>query len=250
MAHRATGFPLVGAHAAADCTSCHDTLRQDRWTRPAADCYSCHARDYQRADVHPNHVTANFSKSCDTCPAQDAFSPARVRHDLSGARRVLRLGALASATAAPRACYDRYQDEYAAAADPPHASFGLRQCRAATPSSPGPGQADLARPGLPIRTATTPSPARSATAGALPPANFTCIGCHTQATLDVTTATSRLRVGELRLLRLSTREARNDRPSRRLPPYAAAPASRPTGSGQRAAPAGLRRPGRAHGVAR
>jgi len=190
--HRATAFPLVGAHAAADCTACHDTTRQDRWTRPAADCYSCHARDYQRNDIHPNHVAAGFSRNCDTCHAQDSFSPARVHHDIFWPLR----GAHASAECfqchvgerygnTPRACVGCHQDDYLAAADPPHAAFAISErCESCHTEIAWPSVKPTWHDRLfPISHGNH---ARFSCGDChfgqtQPPANFTCIGCHGQS---------------------------------------------------------------------
>jgi len=195
MNHRGTGFPLVGAHAAADCTACHDTLRQDRWTRPATDCYSCHARDYQRTDLHPNHVTAHFSRTCDTCHAQDSFSPARVRHELfwplKGAHAAAdcfacHAGERYGGTATE--CFDCHRDAYIAATDPPHASFGLsKRCERCHTEIAWPTvRPTWHDPLFPISGGKHSrfTCAECHFAGAVPPANFTCIGCHTQGETD------------------------------------------------------------------
>lgn len=188
-AHRKTAFPLVGAHAAADCTACHDTLRDGRWDRPAADCYACHAADYQRQDLHPNHVSARFSRACDTCHAQDSFTPARIRHDLywplRGAHEATDCFACHAGErygGTPRQCIGCHEDEYVAASDPPHASYALSErCQSCHTETAWPS----------VKPKWHDSVFRISSGNhsrfgcgdchfgqALPPANFTCIGCH------------------------------------------------------------------------
>lgn len=191
--HRKTAFPLVGAHAAADCPACHDTLRQDRWTRPAADCYACHARDYQATATssHFDHVAGKFGRQCDTCHNQVSFAPANVRHDVFWPLR----GAHASEECyachgdkpygdTPRACIGCHEEEYLAVTDPPHAGFGLSQrCESChtelTWASVRPTWHDRVFPissGNHARFGCNDCHFNQA----LPPTNFTCIGCHDQ----------------------------------------------------------------------
>ncbi|PKN57475.1 MAG: hypothetical protein CVU56_10770 [Deltaproteobacteria bacterium HGW-Deltaproteobacteria-14] len=187
--HRATRFPLVGAHAAADCTACHQTLRQDTWRSTPTECYACHAKDFQRGDVHPNHVAANFSRECDACHSQYSFTPARLQHDvffpLRGAHAIADCfacheGGVYGGT--PKSCYSCHADAYNGAVDPPHAAYAMsRQC----------DQCHASQSWIPTKSRwhdhlfpiSSGHHARFDCgdchfANAVPPANFTCIGCH------------------------------------------------------------------------
>ena len=95
--HARTRFPLIGGHAAVDCTACHPNASvawipagfdhpasfpltlghsvpscADCHTTPgvfvglSTDCVSCHLPDYQ-ATTNPNHASAGFSTDCATC---------------------------------------------------------------------------------------------------------------------------------------------------------------------------------------
>lgn len=82
MCHRDTGwqvsihdinehqdrFPLIGAHAAVDCYSCHKVGTVGPFNRQglSTECSSCHLDDYRKAKS-PNHVAEGFSTQCLEC---------------------------------------------------------------------------------------------------------------------------------------------------------------------------------------
>lgn len=125
--HRATRFPLVGAHIAADCTACHQRGREQTYRGVSTQCFACHANDYRRTDVHPNHVTSGFTTSCDFCHTQYTWEMPRFRHQLffpligahsavtcTGCHQGERYGGT------PTACEGCHMADYNAASDPPH----------------------------------------------------------------------------------------------------------------------------------
>ena len=63
-------FPLVGAHAALDCDTCHKNGALSNFSTMSTQCYSCHAKDYQ-GTTGPSHVSAGFSTTCDQCHKMD-----------------------------------------------------------------------------------------------------------------------------------------------------------------------------------
>ena len=76
-------FPLVGAHAAVDCDSCHKGAATGQFQGLSTQCYSCHAKDYQQA-TSPNHITGQFSTSCELCHGMDNWLNARFDHAATG----------------------------------------------------------------------------------------------------------------------------------------------------------------------
>jgi hypothetical protein len=82
-AHNLTRFPLLGAHFAADCESCHALQPQGhlRYVNLRTDCAACHLEDYL-ATTNPNHQTGGFPQDCTVCHVQIAWMPARIQnHD-------------------------------------------------------------------------------------------------------------------------------------------------------------------------
>jgi hypothetical protein len=63
-------FPLIGAHAALDCESCHKGAATGQYQGLATQCYSCHAKDYQQT-TGPSHVAAAFPTACEQCHHMD-----------------------------------------------------------------------------------------------------------------------------------------------------------------------------------
>lgn len=61
-------FPLIGAHAAVDCYSCHKAGAVGQFNRQglSTECVSCHLRAFQRA-MSPNHQALGYSTDCRQC---------------------------------------------------------------------------------------------------------------------------------------------------------------------------------------
>jgi hypothetical protein len=61
-------FPLIGAHAAVDCYSCHKVGTVGAFNRQglSTECSSCHLDDFRKAKS-PNHQALGFSMDCLEC---------------------------------------------------------------------------------------------------------------------------------------------------------------------------------------
>jgi hypothetical protein len=64
--HQRTRFPLYGAHYTADCNQCHKSASLLRFDPLGVACWDCHSNDYNNT-TNPNHITAGYSKDCQTC---------------------------------------------------------------------------------------------------------------------------------------------------------------------------------------
>jgi len=76
-------FPLIGAHAAVDCESCHKGAATGQFQGLSTQCYSCHAKDFKTA-TNPNHVTAGFSTSCESCHGTNTWLDVKFDHASAG----------------------------------------------------------------------------------------------------------------------------------------------------------------------
>ena len=64
-AHRRTGFPLLGGHAALPCTECHAEAVGRRFSRPALECPACHQADLRRTrESGLDHFALGFTGNC------------------------------------------------------------------------------------------------------------------------------------------------------------------------------------------
>lgn len=72
-------FPLIGAHAAVECESCHKSAAVGQFQGLSTACLSCHLRDFQRA-TNPSHVAMNFPASCESCHSSDSWVGAKFDH--------------------------------------------------------------------------------------------------------------------------------------------------------------------------
>ena len=70
--HREAAFPLLGAHAIANCAECHKSESQMRFDPMSTDCFSCHMEDFA-STANPDHTKAGFSTNCIDCHRMDAF---------------------------------------------------------------------------------------------------------------------------------------------------------------------------------
>jgi hypothetical protein len=81
-------FPLVGAHASLECDACHTGAATGQFTGLSTECYSCHAKDYQRTATLggsiPNHISAKFATTCETCHGMNTWLDATFDHSTTG----------------------------------------------------------------------------------------------------------------------------------------------------------------------
>ena len=127
--HSLTAFPLVGAHRAVACTSCHaDGVYRGKSTA----CVSCHQAAYT-ASLRPPHSQLGFSTVCTTCHTMVTWTGATFDHNstrfaLAGAHRAVSCsGCHADNVYRGKSmlCVTCHQARYTAATSPPHAASGF-----------------------------------------------------------------------------------------------------------------------------
>ena len=72
-------FPLLGAHAAAECAACHPGAASARFTGLSTACASCHLKDYRQARTF-NHQAANVPMTCEQCHGVDKWHTTKLDH--------------------------------------------------------------------------------------------------------------------------------------------------------------------------
>ena len=126
-------FPLVGAHAALECDSCHKGAAAGQFQGLSFQCYSCHASDFQQTNA-PSHATAGFPATCEQCHAITTWFGAKFDHlkltgfALTGTHASLQcndchLGGKFKGT--PAACAGCHMNDYRKASNPNHVAFGF-----------------------------------------------------------------------------------------------------------------------------
>lgn len=74
--HNLTTFPLTGRHTTVQCSSCHT----QGYTGTPKACVSCHQTNYN-ATTNPNHLSASFPTTCESCHTTTGWQPAQFDHD-------------------------------------------------------------------------------------------------------------------------------------------------------------------------
>ncbi|MGB4848481.1 MAG: hypothetical protein WBP41_11215, partial [Saprospiraceae bacterium] len=71
-------YQLQGAHAAIanQCATCHN----GNYNNTPSTCVGCHQTEYNQTN-DPNHQSAQFPTTCETCHSQNAWTPATWDHD-------------------------------------------------------------------------------------------------------------------------------------------------------------------------
>ncbi len=120
-----TVYPLTGAHAtiANNCVLCH----QGNYTNTPNTCAGCHMPNYN-ATTNPNHITANFPTTCQTCHSNVAWSPSTFDHNnvypLTGAHATIATNCFAchqgNYTNTPNTCAGCHMPNYNATTNPNH----------------------------------------------------------------------------------------------------------------------------------
>ena len=80
--HLQSRFPLLGAHATADCSSCHSSASKLQFRTLGIDCYDCHREKYL-ATTQPNHQQSGYSTNCIDCHRQNSqeWTASGINHD-------------------------------------------------------------------------------------------------------------------------------------------------------------------------
>jgi len=128
--HNETRFPLVGAHAAAECWRCHSGAEVGNFTRVSVECADCHQDDLARA-TDPDHLALGYVDDCERCHVPTTWSGAGFIHSawpLTGAHRSVdcsecHVNGVYSGT--PTDCYACHADDYNATTDPNHVMLGI-----------------------------------------------------------------------------------------------------------------------------
>jgi len=77
-------FPLLGAHAVVECQECHKNAAVGNYLGLSTACITCHQQDFQKT-TNPNHVSAKFSATCETCHTSfDNWLNAKFDHTSTG----------------------------------------------------------------------------------------------------------------------------------------------------------------------
>jgi hypothetical protein len=138
MKNHANRFPLIGAHAAVDCESCHKSPATSQYRGLSTDCASCHQRDYKAAKS-PDHQAARIPTICQSChTAMDSWLGAKFDHNRYTGFLLLGRHSQLDCTACHESekfagtspdCVSCHSKEYAATANPNHAAAGFsRSC--------------------------------------------------------------------------------------------------------------------------
>ncbi len=120
-------FPLTGAHAGADCASCHVG---GVFQGTPNDCASCHIAEYNAA-TDPDHATAGFPTDCQQCHTPTTWDGANFDHTwfpLEGAHAATDCascheGGVFQGT--PNDCASCHIDQYNATTNPNHQDAGF-----------------------------------------------------------------------------------------------------------------------------
>lgn len=131
--HSQRGFPLVGAHAIADCEACHVNQQIREFAGTPVDCNGCHANDF-RLTENPNHVQAAFSPDCQSChqPQSASWRETTFEHpamNLEGAHVQTQLECnschVTGYAGATTECFGCHASDYQQTVEPAHSTFGF-----------------------------------------------------------------------------------------------------------------------------
>ena len=185
-------FPLVLAHAVADCEACHKGAASGQFQGLSTQCYACHAKDFQSTTT-PNHVASQYSTRCEQCHTMSSWLGARFDHAQTGFPLLGAHGTVAcmachvnnnyALTSANTACAACHMADYRATTVPNHVTGRLpttcEQCH--TVNSWATASFDHAQTGFPLAGAHTTVACAACHVKnnyALTSANTACSACH------------------------------------------------------------------------
>jgi len=128
--HSTTSFPLTGFHATMQCVQCHTSATTYNGSLPTL-CSGCHMADYN-GTTNPNHASAGFPTTCDTCHTTTNWSGATFNHNntpfpLTGAHvnvacNLCHVNNVFAGT--PTDCYSCHTADYNGTTNPNHSTAG------------------------------------------------------------------------------------------------------------------------------
>ncbi|MBK7214184.1 MAG: hypothetical protein IPH88_12980 [Bacteroidales bacterium] len=153
--HQQGRFPLLGAHAATDCKSCHTNLFPAasaggsasglRFDPLGIECYDCHRQNFEAAK-HPDHIANQYSTNCTECHNINAFTwtgagvnhnffPLTGGHETTDCAKCHTSGTYAGLS---NECISCHQPDYASAQNPNHISLDFStDCKLCHSLDPG-----------------------------------------------------------------------------------------------------------------
>jgi hypothetical protein len=123
-------YMIAGAHVpiANECFTCH----KDNYINSPNTCYGCHAEKYNQS-TNPNHITANFPTTCETCHTPVAWIPSSFNHNnvypLTGAHATISENCFSchqgNYTNTPNTCAGCHTPNYNSSVNPNHGALGI-----------------------------------------------------------------------------------------------------------------------------
>ena len=194
--HRASRFPLLGAHRTADCSDCHRSETLVRFDVPGVECIDCHRDDYL-ATTNPNHVQSGMSEDCSICHSINAFqwSGGRFNHNFfaltqgHSAVKCTECHTSGTFTGLNPDCYSCHQNDFVATTSPNHATSNFpTTCSNCHTLTPGWKPAAFDHSGFPLTQGhSAPNCIDCHTSGNYTPLSTDCYACHQQ---DFVTSTN------------------------------------------------------------
>ena len=127
-------FPLIGAHALAQCEECHMGAASGQFKGLSTDCYSCHSKQYATPVL--DHRALSFPLTCNNCHSMDSWLGAKFDHlkftgfALTGMHSRLDCASChlhGQFKGTPANCFACHSKEYNATSNPNHVQAGFPQ---------------------------------------------------------------------------------------------------------------------------
>lgn len=130
--HFNSRFPLLGAHANADCFDCHLSENLLQFRPLGVECIDCHQAEYM-ATTSPNHLQAGYSTDCFDCHNMNSvlwnsgdfehnFFPLTQGHAIDDCYACHTTGVFSSTSPDCETCH---KTDYNSAVNPPHATLNF-----------------------------------------------------------------------------------------------------------------------------
>jgi hypothetical protein len=182
--HNRTRFPLVGAHAAVECSRCHPGSEVGNFDRASIQCVDCHGADLARA-TNPDHAAQGWVTDCQRCHIPTSWGGAGFNHfafPLTGQHATLACDQCHAGGVfdqAPTQCVGCHDTEYQTTTQPPHMAAGFPTTCDSCHSTSGWTRATFDHSGFPLTGRHAAAQCSACHAGGvydgLP---TTCVACH------------------------------------------------------------------------